>query len=189
MGESRKVKKSSKSKTARVYSTALYEAAKKSKCLEKVRDDVVELRNLFTQNTVLRDYLVSPLWKDEDKFDVLKKSAAVLGLNKETLSCMQIVVENRRSADLSAIWEDFIKLYYERKGVAEVEVETAQKLSVSQNGRLQKVLEKILAAPVVVKYHINPAVLGGLRIRCGSKMFDDTLSAKLNYLEKVMKGK
>lgn len=183
------MKKSSKNKIARIYSTALYEAAEERKCVKKVCGDIAELQKFIAQNQELSGYLISPLWKEKDKVDVVKKTASILRLSPETEACLEIIVENRRVGDLAAILDDFINLYYRRTGVAEVEVEAVQKLSMRQNTRLQKVLEKLLERPVAVKYCINPEVLGGLRVRCGSKMFDDSLSAKLNYLEKIMKGK
>ena len=50
-------------------------------------------------------------------------------------------------------------------------------------------MESVLKQNVVIDYEINPSILGGLRIQCGSKMFDDCLASKLNYLENTMKGK
>ena len=183
------MKKNSKSKIDRIYSTALYEAAESSGNLDEVLDDTLRLRELLAQDKDLYSYLASPLWEDRDKADILKKTAAVLKLNEETEKCLEIIVENRRSCDLPAILSDFADFYYDRKGIAKVEVETARALSPSQDKRLQAVLKKILIQPVKVEYCINSAVLGGLRVRYGSKMFDDTLSTKLNYLEQVMKGK
>ena len=59
----------------------------------------------------------------------------------------------------------------------------------SKESKLSKVLESVLKQNVVIDYEINPSILGGLRIQCGSKMFDDCLASKLNYLENTMKGK
>ena len=50
-------------------------------------------------------------------------------------------------------------------------------------------MEKILGKQVEIDYVLNPKILGGLRVQCGSKMFDNSLASKLNYLENVMKGK
>ena len=47
----------------------------------------------------------------------------------------------------------------------------------------------MLGKQVVINYELNPKILGGLRVQCGSKMFDNSLASKLNYLENVMKGK
>ncbi len=41
---------------------------------------------------------------------------------------------------------------------------------------------------VTVAYKICPELIGGLKVRFGSEMFDDTVAAKLSRLEIMMKG-
>lgn len=179
----------SKTKIARVYSTALYEAAEENSCVEKVWRDIVKIKGLLHQNSELVAYLSSPLWSENDKKDVLQKAAKILKIDEETRSCLEIVVSNGRIGDLPAILDGFAKVYYQKNNVIEVEVETVKKLSETQDENLRVILEKILAKNVLVNYNINPTILGGLRIKCGSRMYDDCLATKLNYLENVMKGK
>lgn len=183
------MKKNSKSKIARVYSAALYEAAEEKKCVEKVWNDVARLGAFLRKNGEFASYLACPLWSEQDKKDVLAKASKILELDEETKSCLEIISENRRMSDLSAILDEFVNVYYHKNNIAEVEVETAKELSKLQDERLSKVLQNLLKRNIVVKYTVNPAILGGLRVKCGSQMYDDCLATKLNYLENVMKGK
>ena len=73
-------------------------------------------------------------------------------------------------------------------GYEEVEVETVKQLSATQNKKLQQNLEKMLDKKVVVTYKITPELIGGLRIKFGSEMIDNSLVSKLNRLEIEMKG-
>ena len=183
------MKKVSKIKIANVYATALYEASVESKSIDKVKDDVVKLRDLLNENDDFGGYLENPLWSQQDKSDVLIKTAKVLGLSKETLNCLDVVVENNRISDLKLILNGFEKIYNQKNGVEKVSVETVKKLSVKQDAKLKKVIENLLGKKVLIDYIINPKILGGLRVQCGSKMFDNSLVNKLNYLENIMKGK
>lgn len=183
------MKKSSKTKIARVYSAALYEAAVEKKCVAQVWEDAAKLQNLLKTDAEFEAYLASPLWDEKDKNDVLAKTAKILGLRQETLNCLEIVTANHRVGDLAMILDDFGKIYYLKNNIAEVDVDTVKKLSAAQDNNLKKVLAQIFAKEVVINYNINPSIIGGLRIQYGSKMFDDSLAAKLNYLENVMKGK
>lgn len=183
------MKKVSKTKIAHVYATALYEASLERGIVEKVKDDIVKLQELLSENKEFGDYLENPLWSQNDKREVLQKTAKLLNLNDETLNCLDVVVENGRISDLNLILDDYEKIYNCKNNVMKVSVETVKKLSSAQNNKLKKVMEKIFGKQIVVDYVINPKILGGLRVQCGSKMFDNSLSSKLNYLENVMKGK
>lgn len=70
----------------------------------------------------------------------------------------------------------------------EVEVESVKELSAAQDKKLQANLEKVLGKKVVVSYKIRPELIGGLRIKFGSEMIDNSVISKLNRLENVMKG-
>lgn len=183
------MKKASKTKISRTYAMALYEAAAEKKIIGKVWEDVEKLRKLLHEDSSFSSYLSSPLWEEKDKNDVLVKTAGILKLDKETLSCLEILTENHRVSDLAMVLEDFTGIYYQKNGIAQVEVETVKELTPQQDKKLKGVLKKLLSGDVVVNYAVNPAILGGLRVKCGSKMFDDSLACKLNYLENVMKGK
>ena len=183
------MKKASKTKISRTYATALYEAAVEKKCVDKVLADTEKLQKLLKDDQSYSSYLSSPLWNEDDKKDVLAKTAKVLQLNNETLACLTIITENRRIADLAMILDDFIRIFYQKNDIAEVDVETVKKLTTKQDKDLKTVLQKLFMKEVVVNYIVNPAVVGGLRVKYGSKMYDDSLANKLNYLENVMKGK
>lgn len=183
------MKKTSKTKISKTYATALYEAAEETKNVEKVLSDIEKLRVLLKEDASVCSYLSSPLWSDADKKDVLGKSASILRLSRDTLACLELITENRRIAELAMILDDFVKIYYQKSNIAEVDVETIKQLTEKQDESLTSVLERLFAGKVVVNYIINPAVVGGLRIKCESKMYDDSLASKLNYLENVMKGK
>ena len=184
-----KVKKSSKTKIARVYASALYEVAEARKCTDKVLKEAAALRQTFVQNPDLEPYLASPLYDEKDKEDVLKKTAKALNLSAETLSCLEVITQNHRIADLKAILEMYASVYYQKNNIAEVFVETVKKLSPAQDKKLGAVLQKLFGKQVVVSYELNPSLIGGLRVKNGSEMFDDSLANKLNHLENLMKGK
>ena len=183
------MKKSSKTKIAKTYALALFEAAQKEKSVQSVWKDIEKLEALLKGNTEVVQYLANPLWKEEDKISVLNKIAQNLKLRQETHNCLKIILENHRISDLALILEIFKNVYYQKNNIVEVMVDTVQPLTEKQDKQLKTSLKKLLANDVVVDYRINPSVLGGLRIQSGSKMFDDSLSAKLNYLENMMKGK
>jgi len=79
-------------------------------------------------------------------------------------------------------------LYYQKHGIAEVEVSSVKPLSASQNKKLIAELEAKIGKKVVAKYVLAPELLGGLRIKYGSNMIDDSIMGKLNRLEIMMKG-
>ena len=169
------MKKDSKTKIARVYALALYEAAEERKAVPQVSDDMMKLLDAVRADAGIVKCLANPLWGLDDKKAALREVAARMKLNAETLNCLDLIAENGRFAELPQILEAFRHIYYVRHDIAEVEVGTVRELSAAQD-------------KVVVKYEIKPELLGGLVIKFNSNMIDDSLKSKLNRLELVMKG-
>lgn len=183
------MKKVSKEKIARVYASALYDAAVASSKVEAVKKNVDFLLDVCNHNKNLMKEMASPLLSDSDQKVIWQQVAAKAKLSNEMLNCLDVLATEHRIGCLPEVLKGFMHLYYEGNNIAEVRVETVKELSSTQDKKLRAVLKKKLDKDVVIEYVNNPAILGGLRIQFASKMFDGSLSYKLNCLENLMKGK
>ena len=104
------------------------------------------------------------------------------------MSCLEIISANNRFPELLPILEDFVHIWYAKNGYVEVSVQSVQELSAAQTEKLSNTLEKMLSKKVVLSYEIRPEILGGLIVKFGSSMIDDSIRGKLNRLEIMMKG-
>ena len=182
------MKKDSKTKTASKYALALYNSAVEKKSLSRVKNDVGVLAAIIdSDNNLIKD-LSNPIWKTDSKKEALKAIAKKVKLCDETLNCLYIIADNNRFPELSFIFMEFENIYYTKQGIVPVVVETVKHLNPTQDKKLKTNLEKHLSKKVVVDYKINPEILGGLVVRFGSSMVDDSLQGKLKQIEQIMKG-
>ncbi len=183
------MKKSSKEKTACIYSDALYAAAKEGGHLQEVRKDVDTLRDILKVDADLLKAIASPLMTPQEQKTVLTLLGEKAKLQRETLQCLELMGKSGKLGDAVLMMKDFAHLCCQNNHIVEVTVETVKKLSSSQDKKLQEVLERRLNSKVALDYHVNPNILGGLRIQYGTYLVDASLDHKLNCLENVMKGK
>lgn len=182
------MKKVSKSKIVSTYALALYEGAAENKAVAKVFADIEKLIPVLKEDSSIIKYLANPIWDVEAKKAAMKEVSAKVGLCKETLNCLDVIADNNRFAEFLLILEGFKHLYYQKNDIVEVEIQTVKNLGSTQDKQLKDNLEKVLAKKVIVKYEIKPDLLGGLIIKYGSSMIDDSIKGKLNRLELIMKG-
>jgi len=182
------VKKISKAKIVSTYAGALYSAAEEKQAVSRVLEDVKRLIDVFRADETALKYLANPVWNLEAKQQALSEVAAKLKLNGETLNCLDIIASNNRFAELLPILDEFTHIWYRKNGIVEVEVQSVGALSPAQDRKLVDNLEKMLSRKVVVNYQIRPEILGGLIVKFGSSMIDDSVRGKLNRLENIMKG-
>jgi F-type H+-transporting ATPase subunit delta len=74
------------------------------------------------------------------------------------------------------------------KGEMTADVTTAHPLDPAQAQALSTKLKAKMGRDVAINTHIDPSILGGLIVKIGSQMIDDSISTKLNTLALVMKG-
>lgn len=67
------------------------------------------------------------------------------------------------------------------------DVTTATQLSPTQMDALKEALNDAMGRDVQVNTSIEPEILGGMIVKVGSRMIDNSLRTKLSNLENVMK--
>lgn len=182
------MKKISKSKVISIYALSLYQAAEETAKLEKVSAEAAVLRTLIAEQPEIVADLSAQLVPLDDKKEIIAAVSKKLKFGKEMTACLNILAENGRLAELPGVLDEFRHIYYRRHNVEEVEVQTVKALSAAQDKKLKALLEKKLAKKVLLTYTIKPDLLGGLVIKYGSSMIDDSVSGKLTRLEIIMKG-
>jgi len=98
-------------------------------------------------------------------------------------SFLRLLLERRREDAIEDIYEEYCRLADDLQGEAEAVVETALPLSDEDVGRLQKVLEQRFRKRLRVVPRVDPAVLGGVRVRVGDQLLDDTIRSRLTRVQ------
>ena len=102
------MKKISKAKIITTYAEALYGAAEEKKAVDKVLRDVKTLIQVLVEDSSIVKYLSNPVWQSDSKAEALNLVGKKLGLDKETLSCLDIIATNNRFPELLAILKEFL---------------------------------------------------------------------------------
>ncbi len=182
------MKKDSKTKIAGKYAHALYEAAEKLKATLKVKEDCSKLSELIFATPGFIKNFSNPLWDEASKKEALNAVAKKIKISKETLNCLDIIVANNRFKELDLILERYVEIYNQKNGFISVDAISAVKLSPAQEKSLKASLEKMLKSKIILNSRVNPEILGGLVIKYGSTMIDDSIEGKLNKIQFIMKG-
>ena len=81
----------------------------------------------------------------------------------------------------------FRQMAAEHRGEVTAEVTSAHPLGDEQVAALKAALKQKLGKDVTLDTSVNPALLGGLVVKVGSRMIDTSLRTKLNSIKIAMK--
>ena len=165
------------------YGQALFDLASDSDQISAVENDLRALKSMRAESQDLRRLLDSPAFSAQDRSRALNAVAERAGFSPMTRKFIGLLAANRRTAALPAVIDTYIRLSAERRGVVAAEVVTATPLTDTQAQGVRAALRQALGRDPEITTRVDPAILGGLRVRVGSRLFDASLKSRLDQLK------
>jgi F-type H+-transporting ATPase subunit delta len=170
------------------YATALYELADEAKQLDTVAADLARVRAMIEESDDLRRMISSPLISREQQAKSIDALVAQAGIGDLTRRFVRIVANNRRLFALRSVIDVFNRTLAERRGELTAEVTSAKPLTPQQAEAVNAALRGAVGRKVSMDLKVDPKLLGGLRVKVGSRLVDASLASKLQRLQLAMKG-
>lgn len=169
------------------YATALFELALAANQLEPIRSDLDRFEDLLTHNPDLVRLVRSPVFSAEDQLralSVVLERAEIGGLAARFL---KVVTSNRRLFAIRDIMRAYRALVARHRGEVTARVTLAEQPSEARLAEIKDTLHSVTGKDVDLDVKIDPAIIGGLIVKIGSRMVDSSLRTKLNAIKHAMK--
>lgn len=170
------------------YATALFDLAEQAGAIDQVAGELDQLQALIDENPDLARMIRSPLLGRDAQgraMDAVMEAAGASGLTRRFVA---VAAANRRIFALPDMIEAYGELLARHRGEVSAEVTSAAPLSEAQLDAVAGALKQSTGVNVALTASVDPAIIGGLIVRLGSRMIDSSLRTKLQKLELAMKG-
>jgi F-type H+-transporting ATPase subunit delta len=170
---------------ARPYANAAFDFAVEKEAL----DQWVEMLTFaaeVTNNESIADLLSGAVTAD-------KLSEIFIAIGGEQFdefgqNLIKVMAQNGRLAALPAVLAEFISLKQEHEKQIDVNVVSASELTEQQQAGISDKLEKRLARKVKLNCSIDETLLGGVIIRAGDLVIDNSARGRLNRLSDALQS-
>ena len=169
------------------YAQALFDLATEQKTVAAVEADLKSLKAALADSRDLRVLVASPAFSAEDKAKGLAAIAVKAKFNGTTKKFLGLLAANGRAGALSAVITAFEALSAKARGAVSAEVVTAVPLTAAQTKGVAAALRQALGKDPEISTRVDPAILGGIRVKVGSRLFDASLRSKLDSLKFALK--
>jgi F-type H+-transporting ATPase subunit delta len=169
------------------YATALYELALESNAVGAIEADLAKFDSLVAGSADLARLVRSPVFSAEDQSKALSAVLPQVGIEGLAAKFLKLVTSNRRLFAVRAMIKDYRALVAANKGEVRAEVTVAEPLSPSHSAAIKDALKAVTGKDVEVDLRVDPAIIGGLVVKLGSRMVDSSLRTKLNAIRHAMK--
>jgi len=170
------------------YATALFELATEQKRIESVEQSLAGLGQALGESAELRALTASPVISRQQARSAVAALAQAMQLDSLVGNFLGVLADNRRLAEIRAVIAAFQSLAARQRGEVSAEVISAHPLADDQLEQLRQQLRTRTGSDVAVTTHVDPAILGGLVVKIGSQMIDNSIKTRLNTLATAMKG-
>jgi F-type H+-transporting ATPase subunit delta len=169
------------------YATALFELALEENAVDSVKADLEVFDALVAGSTDLTRLVRSPVFSADEQVKALNAVLAKAGIGGLAAKFLNVVASNRRLFAARDMVKGYKALVARHKGEVTAEVTVAEKLNDAHLAALKDALKAVTEKDVQVDVHVDPAIIGGLVVKLGSRMVDASLRTKLNAIKLAMK--
>lgn len=130
----------------------------------------------------LRNVLLSPAVSPSRKRAVLAKLLEPLGLYKQVLNFLFVLIDHRRVHEIASIVEAYGALLDEQMGVVRADVTSARPMAEAQRVALETQISRLAGKTAKLKFSTDPDLLAGVVARIGSTVYDGSVRGQLDRL-------
>jgi len=169
------------------YATALFDLARETNAVDAVKADLDRFDALVAQSADLARLVRSPVFSADEQLQALSAVLERAGIGGLAANYLKLVTANRRLFAARDMVKAFRALVADYKGEATAEVTVAESLKDEHLAALRAALKEVSGKNVDLDIKIDPAIIGGLVVKLGSRMVDTSLRTKLNAIKHAMK--
>lgn len=170
------------------YALAVFELALETKSVDPVARDFHALKQMLAESADLARLVRAPVFDRDEQAKGMQAILTAMGASPLTARFVLLLCSKRRLFILPDAIRDYDLLVAQQKGEVEADVTSARPLTDAQTEELKRVLKGKLGREPRLNARVDPALLGGLVVKIGSRMIDSSLRSKLNGIRLAMRG-
>jgi F-type H+-transporting ATPase subunit delta len=172
------------STVARPYAEAVFKLSRDTGSVQKWSDTLAFLE-LVVSDAQVQSLIGNPRITREHLTSLIVDVAGGR-LDAEATRLVETLVENGRLVLLPSVRSQFEALRQANEGVVDAEITSAFELDASQTAELVKQLEAHLKRGVRPAVHVDPNLIGGVRIRVGDLVIDNSVRGRLDRMQAAL---
>ena len=170
---------------AKEYGNGLYELAREDDLIAQLHDELCEIGELIEAEPDFARLLSSRAIERGERLRVVDEAFAGRA-HPYIVNYMKLMVEKERFEAFADSIKWFHQRYNEEFGIVEAEVTTAVPLSQADFDQLSAKLREMSGKNVSLNCHVDPALIGGVRVEMEGRRYDNTIQSKLGRLRQSL---
>ena len=169
-------------KVGRRYAEAIFSVGESNNNLQEIYEALNSLMEMYLKDKEFKNLIDHPLISLEEKKSFLDK--IFVDESQEVKNILFYLLDKGRVSDIREIVAEYLKIYYAKNQILDVEATFAMELTEAQKAKLVANLEKSTKKIVNIKVNVDKSIIGGGILKIGYKIIDGTIKTQLSTLAK-----
>lgn len=171
---------------SKIYGDALFSLALEENQVDILRDEAAMISEAIRSNPEFLSILCHPELTGKKKFSLLQ-DVFQEGLSQNMMGLLDVLVKKGRIGDILSVLNYFMEQVMAYKKIGRVVVQTPLPLSEEQREKIEnKLLEVSEYETLSVDYQIDESLLGGIVIRIGNRVLDNSIRSKMDAMSRQL---
>ena len=167
---------------SKTYGDALFELALEEGKLDLLADEVKAVSEIISDNGDLTKLMNHPQIDKEEKVKIIE-NIFKNRISDELLGLMVMIIEKH----LVSVFDHFTECVKEYKNIGTAYITSAVELSDEQKQAIEKrLLDTTRYVEIEMKFDVDAALIGGMKIRIGDRVVDSSVKTKLEDLTREL---
>ena len=171
--------------TRRRYASALLSAAEEGNFLDQIVEELQVIKAVLEHSRDLVQALRSPLVNGDKKIHIFEEIFKD-SIGDKMFLFLKLVCRKKRAGLLPEMIDEFQILLDDRRGIINVDITSAVKLSDEQSCELVRRLEVYTGKKIRPKMSENERLIGGVSVKIGDTIFDGSISHQLERFRQAL---
>lgn len=165
------------------YTQGLVNSIKSEEEFRTRYEELTDFSQLTSTHEELKRILSNPFVPKSKKKEIISELLAKKSFEDKASRFVLLLLENNRFDLLPDILDSLPELWNEERGILTFEVASVVPLREDQKKKIQEKLELLEKKPVILKYRIDPDLIGGLSVKKGNIIYDTSIRGHLLKLK------
>ena len=166
------------------YAKALFNTANKTNQITKTQKELHLISSLYKKNSAFRLLFITKKIDSNQKTEIIDTVLSTLSLLSREF--LKIIIHNNQSNELLNVIKKFNHLSESALGINKVDIITAVKLGNQELNSLSQIISTILNNSPAINNISDPNIIGGMKLRVGNNIFDNSVNYQINQLKKTL---
>ena len=164
------------------YAKTLLDLSKKSDCISLIQNQLKSIAYLYNKIPVFKLVFITKRIDSVNKIKIIK--TVLKDFEPLIVEFIAILINNNQTNSLLNIITRFNNMVCADSNISKVEITTSDKLTDTDLEYVSQAICNKLNATPKINIKIDPDIIGGIKLRVGNKIFDNSVSYQIKQLKK-----